>query len=189
MAHPFREGNGRSTRIWLDHILKEENISEKVINDYKEFVLNNIDGDNPIVPTVQVISRYGEKDRDFKAKVINAIVVHPKYSTRFLGYVHHDDDITIILHFFRDNIDMLARIYMNAIENDNYMDYCGKLFIKIFEQQSTIWKEYVDWVKDNIHRDGYEQKIFERYVILKKDERGERHFMIYDGAWEKIWSD
>ena len=24
MAHPFREGNGRSTRIWLDIILKEE---------------------------------------------------------------------------------------------------------------------------------------------------------------------
>jgi hypothetical protein len=24
IAHPFREGNGRSTRIWLDNILKNE---------------------------------------------------------------------------------------------------------------------------------------------------------------------
>ena len=24
VAHPFREGNGRATRIWLDHILKCE---------------------------------------------------------------------------------------------------------------------------------------------------------------------
>ncbi|MGN0720471.1 MAG: protein adenylyltransferase Fic [Anaerovoracaceae bacterium] len=24
IAHPFREGNGRSTRIWLDHMLKKE---------------------------------------------------------------------------------------------------------------------------------------------------------------------
>ena len=24
IAHPFREGNGRSARIWLDHILKNE---------------------------------------------------------------------------------------------------------------------------------------------------------------------
>lgn len=24
IAHPFREGNGRSTRIWLDMILKKE---------------------------------------------------------------------------------------------------------------------------------------------------------------------
>ena len=23
VAHPFREGNGRSTRLWLDHILRE----------------------------------------------------------------------------------------------------------------------------------------------------------------------
>ncbi len=23
IAHPFREGNGRSTRIWLDQIFKE----------------------------------------------------------------------------------------------------------------------------------------------------------------------
>ena len=30
IAHPFREGNGRSTRIWLDHILKNE--SGKVID-------------------------------------------------------------------------------------------------------------------------------------------------------------
>ena len=30
IAHPFREGNGRSTRIWLDHILKTE--IGKVVN-------------------------------------------------------------------------------------------------------------------------------------------------------------
>ena len=30
IAHPFREGNGRSTRIWLDHILKNE--SGKVVD-------------------------------------------------------------------------------------------------------------------------------------------------------------
>lgn len=30
IVHPFREGNGRSTRIWLDHILKNE--IEKVVD-------------------------------------------------------------------------------------------------------------------------------------------------------------
>lgn len=24
IAHPFRDGNGRSTRIWFDHVLKNE---------------------------------------------------------------------------------------------------------------------------------------------------------------------
>lgn len=41
IAHPFREGNGRSTRIWLDHILKNE--IGKVIDwskvDKKDYLL------------------------------------------------------------------------------------------------------------------------------------------------------
>lgn len=34
-----------------------------------------------------------------------------------------------------------------------------------------------------------EQQIFERYVILKKDRNGIRHFEIFDGEWIKLWSD
>ena len=35
IAHPFREGNGRSTRIWLDHILKTEIGKVVDLFDYK----------------------------------------------------------------------------------------------------------------------------------------------------------
>ena len=38
IAHPFREGNGRSTRIWLDHILKNE-IKKHYINQYVMFCI------------------------------------------------------------------------------------------------------------------------------------------------------
>ena len=31
IAHPFREGNGRSTRIWLDHILKNRTSARSLI--------------------------------------------------------------------------------------------------------------------------------------------------------------
>lgn len=149
---------------WLSIIwecLLEESINEKVVNDYKEFVLNNFVEGNPMVPTVQVMNRYGERDRELKDKVIEAIVNCPKISAAFLGDVYYDEEVEIILHFFRNDLDALTRIYMNAIENSNHVDYDGKLFIKIFEQRPTIWNEYVDWAKDNIHRDGYEQKIFE----------------------------
>ena len=150
--------------IWLSIIwecLPEESINENVVNDYKGFVLNNFVEGSPIVPTVQVMNRYGERDRELKDKVIEAIVNCPKISAAFLGYVYYDEEVEIILHFFRNDLDALTRIYMNAIENSNHVDYGGKLFIKIFEQRPTIWNEYVDWAKDNIHRDGYEQKIFE----------------------------
>lgn len=46
IAHPFREGNGRSTRIWLDHIFKNE-IGKvidwsKVVNNH-EIYMKGID--------------------------------------------------------------------------------------------------------------------------------------------------
>ena len=156
---------------WLSFIwecLPEESINEKVVNDYKRFVLNNLVEDSPIIPTVQVMNRYGERDRELKDKVIEAIVNCPKISDAFLGYVYYDEEIEIILRFFRNDLDALTSIYMNAIENSNHVDYAGKLFIKIFEQRPTIWNEYVDWVKDNIHRDGYEQDIFELIWTVEK---------------------
>ena len=156
---------------WLSIIwecLPEESINEKIVNDYKEFVLNNLVEGSPMVPTVQVMNRYGERDRKLKDKVIEAIVNCPKISAAFLGYVYYDEEVEIILHFFRNDLDALTSIYMNAIENSNHVDYDGKLFIKIFEQRPTIWNEYVDRAKDNIHRDGYEQKIFELIWTVEK---------------------
>lgn len=181
---------------WLSIIwecLPEESINEKVVNDYKGFVLNNLVEGSPIVPTVQVMNRYGERNRELKDKVIEAIVNCPKISAAFLGYVYYDEEVKIILHFFRNDLDALTRIYMNAIENSNHVDYGGKLFIKIFEQRPTIWNEYVDWTKDNIHRDSYEQEIFEliwtvekwrecvdyAYSVLVDDDRG---FLIKEPA-------
>lgn len=156
---------------WLSFIwecLPEESINEKVVNDYKGFVFNNLVEGSPIVPTVQVMNRYCERDRELKDKAIEAIVNCPKLSAAFLGYSYHDDDVEVILHFFRGDLDALASIYMSAIENSIHADYGGKLFIKIFEQRPTIWNEYVDWIKDNIHRDGYEQKIFELIWTVEK---------------------
>lgn len=156
---------------WLSIIwecLPEESINEKVVNDYKGFVFNNLVEGSPIVPTVQVMNRYGERNRELKDKVIEAIVNCPKISAAFLGHVYYDEKVKIILNFFRNDLDALTRIYMNAIENSNHVDYGGKLFIKIFEQRPTIWNEYVDWAKDSIHRDGYEQEIFELIWTVEK---------------------
>lgn len=151
-------------KMWLSLIwecLPEESINEKVVDDYKEFMLSNLAGDNPIVPKVETVNKYGNKDREFKERVIEAIVARPEVSNEFLDYVYDDDKIAAILRCFRGNIVALEKIYMNAIKNSNYVDYDGKLFIKIFEQCAMIWKEYIDWIKDDVQKDAYEQKIFE----------------------------
>lgn len=148
----------------------EENIDEKIVNDYKTFVLNNLAKDNHIIPTVQVVTRYGERDSELKAEVIKAIMANPELSASFLGYAYHDDDVEGILNFFRNDIAALVCIYLSALAVSCHVDYNGKLFARIFEQQPIIWNEYVDWVKakENMREDGNEHKIFE--LIWNVDE-------------------
>lgn len=61
VAHPFREGNGRSTRIWLDLILKKE--LKKVVD------WNKIDKEDYLL----AMERSPIKDVEIKALVKNAL--------------------------------------------------------------------------------------------------------------------
>ena len=151
---------------WLAFIwecMPEETIDEKIINDYKTFVFNNLAKDKPIVPAVQVVARYCERDSKLKAVVIKAVLTNPQMSANFLSYVYDDVAVEGIINFFENDIIALASIYMSAIENNCHIDYDGKLFKRIFEQHPTVWNEYVDWIKskDTMCGDGNEHKIIE----------------------------
>ena len=61
IAHPFREGNGRSTRIWLDHIFKNE--IGKVVDWSK------VDKDDYLL----AMERSPIKDIEIKHLLINAL--------------------------------------------------------------------------------------------------------------------
>lgn len=61
IAHPFREGNGRSTRIWLDWILKKE---LKLVIDW-----NKVDKEDYLL----AMERSPIKDVEIKALLKNAL--------------------------------------------------------------------------------------------------------------------
>lgn len=162
--------------VWMSFIwesVPEENINEKVVNDYKTFVFDNLEKDNPIIPTVQVVARYCERDSEIKEAVIKAVLDKPKLSAQFLGDTY-DDGIKEIINFFKNDISALTSIYMSAIKISCEVDYDGKLFAKIFEQQHAIWHEYMDWVKskDNMSGDRNEHKIFE---LIWRDDKWCEH--------------
>ena len=147
------------TLIW--ECMPEKSITDKVVSDYKAFILDSFNKEKPIVPSVQMLKRYGNRDQDLKTKAVQFVVDNPRFSADFLGQVYHEDDIEVILSVFKEDIDSLTKIYMNALDNCSPIDYEGMLFFKILEKNPLIWKAYVNWVKENIHRDSYEQKIFE----------------------------
>ena len=61
IAHPFREGNGRSTRIWLDLILKKE---IKLVVDW-----NKVDKEDYLL----AMERSPIKDVEIKVLLKNAL--------------------------------------------------------------------------------------------------------------------
>lgn len=72
--------------VWMSFIwesVPKENINEKIVNDYKTFVFNNLEKDNPIIPTIQVVARYGERDSEIKEAVIKEVLDNPKLSVKF----------------------------------------------------------------------------------------------------------
>lgn len=146
--------------IW--ECIPEENIDNKIVGDFKVYILNSFKQEQPIIPATQVFIRYGERDSEIKKLIINQMMTNLEFSARFLDYADLDEN-EIIIKFFRNDIDSLVCVYKNALSVHCHMDYSGRLFKKIFDQHPTIWNEYIDWIKgkDNLARESNANRIFE----------------------------
>lgn len=146
--------------IW--ECIPEENIDNKIVEDFKLYILNSFKQEQPIIPAAQVFIRYGARDSELKKLIINQMMTNLEFAAGFLDYAELDENETII-KFFRSDIDSLVCVYKNALSVHCHIDYSGRLFKKIFDQHPTIWNEYIDWIKDkdNLARESNANKIFE----------------------------
>lgn len=64
--------------------MPEEKIDEKIANDYKLFVLNNLAKNNPLIPTVQVLNRYCKQNHELRTDVIKVIVNNTQFAVIML---------------------------------------------------------------------------------------------------------
>ena len=77
VAHPFREGNGRSTRIWLDHILKTE------INQVVDW--SKVDKEDYLL----AMERSPIKDVEIKVLLKNALTNEINSKETFMKSIDH----------------------------------------------------------------------------------------------------
>lgn len=77
VAHPFREGNGRSARIWLDHILKTE------INQVVDW--SKVDKEDYLL----AMERSPIKDIEIKVLLKNALTNEIKSKENFMEGIDH----------------------------------------------------------------------------------------------------
>ena len=86
VAHPFREGNGRSTRIWLDAILKKElnmviDWSQIDKEDYLFAMERSVVRDKEIKVLLKAALTTKVNDRQVYMKGIDASYSYEGYST------------------------------------------------------------------------------------------------------------
>ena len=136
-------------------------VTTEVAYDYKRFLADNYDCIESILPSVNNLVLYGEKDEEITQLVKNWLVENPVLSRAFLDRIVRDEDIIMLTKVFKNDMDALATVYMNAINLSDYLDYEGKIFKMIFETRPQIWDEYVNWVKGNDRRNRSEQRIVE----------------------------
>ena len=96
IAHPFREGNGRSTRIWLDHILKME--LGKVVDWSK------VDKDDYLL----AMERSPIKDIEIKVILQNALTDQIDDREMFMKGVDHSYEYEAIIVI---ELKILSRIH------------------------------------------------------------------------------
>ena len=77
VAHPFRDGNGRSARIWLDHILKTE------INQVVDW--NKVDKEDYLL----AMERSPIKDVEIKVLLKNALTNEINSKENFMKGIDH----------------------------------------------------------------------------------------------------
>lgn len=174
-----------SKNIWLSLIwecISEKNITESITNDFKIFIINNLEKTNPIIPNIHMLSIYGKKDTELKTKVIKKLVSIPKLSYNFLENVFYDKEIDTIIDVFKDDIDALLKVYINAIKINNKIDYNGTLFKKIFIIKPIIWNEYIDIIKKDPFSNDYKQNVIE--IIWNCDQWKE----CIDYAFKKLFN-
>ena len=174
-----------SKNIWLSLIwecISEKNITESITNDFKIFTINNLEKTNPIIPNIHMLSIYGKKDTELKTKVIKKLVSIPKLSYNFLENVFYDKEIDTIIDVFKDDIDALLKVYINAIKINNKIDYNGTLFKKIFIIKPIIWNEYIDIIKKDPFSNDYKQNVIE--IIWNCDQWKE----CIDYAFKKLFN-
>ncbi len=160
----LNEGEYNGKEEWMACVwecLPENDINEDIVEGYKRFVTLNLVSDKPIVPSIRMLKRYGDWDDEIRRFIIQTLTEKPNLSSIFIDYGYREDELALCMDVFIDCYDKLSRIYINAIGISDHVDSDGELFIKIFDKRPDIWKEYIDWIKNNDTNDYCEQTIFE----------------------------
>lgn len=120
-----------------------DSISQECINFQRQQLRNK---ENPIVLSVLQIKRYLKYDRNILKEIADFLINNPIYIHSFLMMACREDEIAVIEEVFKDNMDLLEKLYF-ACNNRNY-DLDGSLFWLLYKNNEIeVWKKFVTKLK------------------------------------------
>lgn len=133
--------------------------------EYKHFLETNFTKEEPLVPRIYSLEKYAVYNAELPIYISNIILSKHLSVHQFLGTLFRSEEITYLGCAFKSNMDILKKLYFNGL--GPHFDFYGELFWLIFDDDKTVWKQYLEWLKMNLHRNEYRSGVFEK--IWKED--------------------
>ena len=153
---------------WVNNVF--ENLPPSMVTkentlEYKHFLETNFTKEEPLVPRIYSLEKYAVYNAELPIYISNIILSKHLPVHQFLGTLFRSEEITYLGCAFKSNMDILKKLYFNGL--DPHFDFYGELFLLIFDDDKTVWKQYLEWLKMNLHRNEYRSGVFEK--IWKED--------------------
>ena len=160
--------------VWIN--IPDKEIDVNLTKGFKEYLINNIPGNEQCVPTVYEIEKYNKYDEKFVFDISELVVNDKNKSVHFLSNYLSDAHVEILKRLFDDRINLLEELYFSAL--NQHFDYEAKLFTYLYDSNYHVWERYILWFKDNKNHSEYSNHIFE--IIWKDSEYEERIRYAYE---------
>ncbi|MFL0252942.1 hypothetical protein ACJDT4_21270 [Clostridium neuense] len=184
--------------------IPKEELNIRYAGMLREIFEEEIKKEQPLIPNFQIIVKYKDidesivKDLSLKLLTINSNQrAHAIQS--FLGRVSDNNYVGKLFAIFNKDIDILEKLYLNASESQDNIDYEGNLFISLVKNNIEFLKEFMKKIieMDNTYnytriyeklwqQENYNElvKISFNTIINFKDTLG---FWSYETRLEKIF--
>lgn len=153
--------------VWKS--LEEDDISDNVVRDFSSFIKESFETDDDFMLEMNVLSKYSKFSKNLSRITLNRLSDKPELARKFLHTISTEEAEELVI-IFSDNYEMMTDIYISAL--DNHLDYYGIVFKKLYENDSSLWKKYLGWLKNNRSKNDRDQTIID--TIWMSDEYKER---------------
>lgn len=146
------ETKQRRWKVALYEVLPKEAISIDVTKDMINFINDQLGSDDVQIPNIYALAKYKNRGIDIIEQITAFLLSvgqkKPYIVVGFFERVLDEEKVEEIVNFFENDIDKLLKLYLIAMENNNF-DYNGRLLCCLVKINVAYWDKITKkWGED-----------------------------------------